>query len=233
VPARLARGSAIICLVTDRRRLAARLGVPADGPAAGDAIVSLAAAAADAGVDLVQLREPDLSGADLRTLAARLVAVVHPRGGRVVVNDRLDVALASGAAGVHLPEQSLPPERVGQVVPPGTVVGQSLHDQAAVAGARALSYVIFGTVFETPSKPAGHPLTGESGLAAAAAAATVPVLAIGGVTAANAGRVAAAGAAGVAAVEMFLPAGPQQESGWLHEIVARVREAFDSHGRVS
>jgi thiamine-phosphate pyrophosphorylase len=225
-------GRPVLCLVTDRRRLAARAGLAPEGPEILEALVAIARQAASAGVDLIQVREPDLGAGDLSVLVKRVMAATDGTGSRVVVNDRLDVALATGA-GVHLPERSLPVERVRDLVESRVLVGRSVHDARGAAEAGAASYVIFGTVFETRSKPPGHPVAGIAGLTEAVVRSPVPVLAIGGVSRASLPQVAACGAAGVAAVDLFLPPTGGSAADWLHEIVADAREAFDSDGRVS
>jgi thiamine-phosphate pyrophosphorylase len=144
----------------------------------------------------------------------------------VVVNDRLDVALAAGAHGVHLRGDSYPAARVRAVVPPGFLVGRSVHsagEAVAVAAAGGVDYLVFGSVFATASK-AGQPPAGLPELAAVAAAVPVPVLAVGGVTVEHAGRVAQAGAAGAAAIGLF--AETRDELVW--RAVAGVNMAFDT-----
>jgi thiamine-phosphate diphosphorylase len=162
--------------------------------------------AAAAGIDFVQIREPDLDARELAALVAAAVGLVSGSRTKLVVNDRLDVALACGAAGVHLRATSIPPVRARAIAPPGFLIGRSVHGvEEAVETATGADYLIAGTVWPTGSK-AGSPLLGPAGLAAVAAAAKVPVLAIGGVTLDRIGEVAAAGAAGVAAIGMFLAA---------------------------
>jgi thiamine-phosphate pyrophosphorylase len=220
-----------LCLVTDRKRLAARLGLPPTGPEVCEALVEQARQADEAGIDLVQIREADLDARALGMLVRRVLAAA--RRTRVVVNDRVDVALACGAAGVHLRESSAPAGRVRRIGPPGLLIGQSLHAVAHVVTARSVDYVMFGAVFQTRSKPSGHPTLGVVGLEAASVATELPVLGIGGIGLDNVESVALAGAAGIAAVELFLPPTDAASADWLHGIVARVREAFDTGGRVS
>jgi thiamine-phosphate pyrophosphorylase len=224
-----------ICLVTDRARLARRLGVAADAPAALDLVVALAGDATQAGVDLIQVREPDLDAGRLADLVTRVVSVSRPAGARVVVNDRLDVALACGADGVHLKASSIPAAAARRLGPPPFLIGQSAHEAGAVRAAvdGGADYVIFGTIFRTASKDPARPLAGLEGLAAAVrAAGPVPVLAIGGVTAGNAAAVARTGAAGMAAIDGLLPARlPAVDE--LHAIVLRLRQAFDTPSGVS
>jgi thiamine-phosphate diphosphorylase len=184
----------VICLITDR------------GRAGADAIVERVGWAARAGVHLVQVRERDLDGGRLTALVRRCVAAVRGSRARVLVNDRVDVALASGAHGVHLRADSIPAARVRTLCPPGFVVGRSVHarDEAvAAAEGGGLDYLLFGTVFPTGSKPGRAP-AGPAALADVAAAVDVPVLAVGGVSPDNLVTVAAAGAAGFAAIGLFV-----------------------------
>ena len=176
-------------------------------PSSGDddALVARVGAAALAGVHLVQIREPHLEGAALRALVERCVDAVRMTRTRIIVNDRLDVALAAGAHGVHLRGDSMPAARVRRVTPPGFLVGRSVHDATEAAGAAeqgGVDYLIFGTVFATPSKP-DRQVAGVSGLGAAVAATAVPVLAIGGITRERLSEVSRTGAAGWAAIRLF------------------------------
>jgi thiamine-phosphate diphosphorylase len=186
----------IICMVTDRRQLPD----PSDRR-----LIRLVTSASRAGVTLVHLRERDLDDRRLLVLARDVVAAVSQSGTRVVVNDRLDVALASGAHGVHLREDSVSADRVRQMVPEGFLVGRSVHsaEQAARATGTGVDYIVMGTVYGTPSKPGGTRIAGLTGLAEACHAFSGPVLAIGGVTADNVGDIAATGAAGIAAIRLF------------------------------
>ena len=196
-----------------------------------DDLVERASRASRQGVSAIQIRERDLDDRDLVALVRRVLAAVSSAPTRVLVNDRLDVALAAGAHGVHLRGDSLPAPRVRQVVPPGFLVGRSVHsvaEAAAAEGHGGLDYLIFGTVFATASKP-GIEARGAAALAEVIAATAFPVLAIGGLTAITAPLAARAGAAGVAAIGLFAD-GPQES---LAEEVAAVRNAFDTSGTVT
>lgn len=161
--------------------------------------------ALDAGLPAVQLREKDLPGRALLGLAERLRAATAARGARLYVNDRIDVALAVGADGVQLGEASLPVAAARSLLPATTAVFESTHSVAA-ARASVADVVVFGPIYDTPSKrPFGVP-QGERRLADAALACPVPVLAIGGIDAATAPRCRAAGAAGVAVIRAILAA---------------------------
>ena len=204
----------VTCMITDRTRR----------PGAGDAWLASIAAAAAAGVDLVQVRERDLDGAALLRLTRDAVACVRGTRTRILVNDRLDVALAGGAHGVQLRGDSMPAARVRAVAPAGFLVGRSIHSAAeAVHAWRAggVDFMVFGHVFATPSK-AGRQPAGPLALRDVVAATPLPVLAVGGITAANVADVAATGAAGFAAIGLFTGAGPDAT----RETLSAARGAF-------
>jgi len=184
-------------MITDRRRL---------GQGAEDALVRRAAVAARAGIHLIQVRERDMPDGALLTLVARIVAATRETRTRVLVNDRFDIAMAAGAHGVHLRGDSVGATRVRAVTPPGFLIGRSVHEHeeiTRVAAEGGLDYLLFGTVFETASKP-GHQAAGVEGLSAAVrAAGALPVLAVGGMTVDSARRLPAAGCAGFAAIGQF------------------------------
>jgi len=202
-----------LCLVTDRRRLRGQETVSFE--AARLSLIEQARSAIDAGVDLIQLRERDLEARDLAALAADLVGFSRSTPTRVVVNDRLDVALAAGADGVHLRSDSIPAAALRRIAPPGFIVGRSVHgvDEALAAG--GVDYLVAGTVFPTVSKSGPHQLLGLDGLRAIVASVEVPVLAIGGVGLEQLGQIADTEAAGVAAIGLFLdglPLAPRVET---------------------
>jgi thiamine-phosphate pyrophosphorylase len=162
----------------------------------------------DAGLRAVQLREKDLVGGALLALARELRRLTARHEARLLVNDRVDVALAVEADGVHLPGGGLPPDVARRLLGTGRLLGVSTHSpaEAAAAGSGGADFAVFGPVYDTPSKrPYGAPL-GLDALADACRRARVPVLAIGGVTAACVPEVRAAGAAGVAVIRALLEA---------------------------
>ena len=186
----------VLCLVTDRRR---------HGASWQRALVERVAAAAREGVHLVQIRERDLEGGPLTRLVSACVAAVRGTRTRILVNDRLDVALAACAHGVHLRANSFSAARARASAPAPFLIGRSVHSVAdAVAATRdgGLDYLIFGSVFDTASKP-GRPPAGLAGLAAVVRATPLPVLAIGGITRGRIEDVMDAGASGAAAIGMF------------------------------
>jgi thiamine-phosphate pyrophosphorylase len=187
-----------VCFVTSRA-------------ATGDRhLLEVARGAIEGGCDLLQVREKDLTGGPLLTLARDLVAAAKPRGARcaVVVNDRLDVALAARAAGVHLPADGLPIEQVRRVAPKRFLIGCSVHSlaearQAQTAGA---DYLFFGPVFETPSKAAFGPPQGPDALMRIVEGVRIPVWAIGGITPERATGLRGIKIAGVAAISFIASA---------------------------
>jgi len=215
----------ILCYVTDRHALAAP--TPA---AACNLLLGKIATAAAAGVDWIQIREKDLSAKEMAACAREALKRAtqnSPHGlpaARILVNDRLDVALAEGAAGVHLGEQSLPVSEARRLLHAhedmeNFLLGYSCHSlqEARAAAAAGASYLFFGPVFATPSKAAYGSPQGIARLAEVCRAVNIPVLAIGGITRENALSCLAAGAAGIAAIRLF------QESGDLPALVRALR----------
>jgi len=202
----------IVCYVTDRKSLTG----DRNEAALTSAILQNIQAALAAGVDWIQVREKDLQGGQLLEIGRVAVglAATHrkktERAPRIIINDRLDVALAAGAHGVHLGRESA---RAHEVVrwcragnaPNGFVIGVSCHsiEEAREAENAKADYTLFGPVFETPSKlPFGAP-QGIQTLAEVCRAVAMPVVAIGGVSEENAAACIRAGATGIAAIRMF------------------------------
>ena len=158
---------------------------------------------------MVQVRRRDLSVRRLAELTVQLASLCAG-GCTLVVNDRVDVALACSAQGVHLPEAGLL-TAVAKDLSDSLLVGRSVHSAAPSDGWGGLDYAIFGSVFATSSHPDLAP-AGLAALATAAAACPLPMVAIGGITAANARAVMAAGAAGVAVTSAVLEASDPGEA---------------------
>jgi thiamine-phosphate pyrophosphorylase len=194
----------VVYLVTDRRQLAPGARTVRDELAALERWLDEAMAA---GVDVIQIRERDLDAAALSACAGRVATRARGTRTTVLVNDRADVALAAGAAGVHLRAAGPPEARVRALGPAGWVVGRSVHDLDEARAHDAADYLLFGTMFAGGSKPDGAPVQGLPGLARVVAVSRIPVIAIGGIDPARAGACAAAGAAGVAGIGVFLPSG--------------------------
>jgi thiamine-phosphate pyrophosphorylase len=180
-----------LLLVTDRRLARDVL-----------AVVDAALAAVPPGTALVQVREKDLTGRALVELSRAVVAAARRRGARVVVNDRADVALASGADGVHLPEGGMEVEDARRILGASSLVGASVHDPDGAAARAGADYLVAGPIWETPGKRA----IGVAGLEAILARAGAPVFAIGGVEVARADEALAAGAHGVAVIRAVMAA---------------------------
>jgi thiamine-phosphate pyrophosphorylase len=209
----------IICYVTGRKSLA-------EGDGTSGVLGKIRAAIA-AGVDWVQIREKDLSARELLGLAREAVAAAG--GARVIVNDRLDVALAARASGVHLGRESLGARDVlrwcrggGENAPADFLVGVSCHslEEAREAESAGAAYIFFGPVFDTPSKRGIGEPQGVTRLGEICRALKIPVLAIGGVSEENAGECIRAGAAGVAAIRMFQAA---RDPAAMKDVVERLR----------
>lgn len=219
----------ILCLVTDRRRLGAAVGA-----AAGDwtaALLEQIAAAASAEIDYVQLREPDLEAGELAGLVRSLMTHLQSSRTRLLVNDRIDVALAAGAHGVHLKEQSILPSEARRITPPGFVIGCSVHGVEAVAARRAADFLVAGTVLPTVSKPAVDYLNKEGLGRIVEVARQQPVLGIGGLDVLSIPLLASTGAAGLAAVGAFIPAAGEDLTKFVQNRVKAMRLAFDSTSR--
>jgi thiamine-phosphate diphosphorylase len=219
----------MICLVTDRRRLST-------GEDAGDRLVDLVAAAARAGIDLIQVRERDLDARRLIALVHRCVGAARGTSTKVLVNDRADVADAAGAHGVHLRGDSIAATAIRSLLGDG-VIGRSVHgaDEAAeVSRSGSVDYLIFGTLYQTASKGEGRPLASLDELRAACrAAAGVPVLAIGGMTVERAADATRAGASGIAGIGLFVPPAGESVDSHVQMIASGLRRAFDTCEAVS
>lgn len=140
--------------------------------------------AAPPGTIALQLREKDLPALELYQLALRLREICSRNGALLIVNDRVDVAIAVGADGVHLPFDSIGVSMARTLLPEDRVIGVSTHSPPDVASAArdGADFAVFGPVFDPISKPASGPAWGPGGLAAACRAGAIPVFALGGIT---------------------------------------------------
>jgi thiamine-phosphate pyrophosphorylase len=179
-----------------------------------------------AGVRAVQLREKDLPTRDLYYLAEKLLAMTRAAGAALLINDRLDVAMALSADGVHLTRRSLPPGECRKLLGPEGLIGVSCHSLAEVRESEdgGADFVVLGPIFQTPSKAAyGPPLT-TAALREARVTADIPILAIGGIREPLVGEVMAAGADGVAVISAVMAArDPGQAAAALLAAVATAR----------
>jgi thiamine-phosphate pyrophosphorylase len=219
----------ILCYVTDRRSLGL-----ATSNDAHDLLMKSVERAAAAGVDWIQLREKDYSGREWRGLVCEAVKRVSAANAatRVLVNDRLDVALACGAGGVHLSENGIPVADACRLreeffaetkAPADFLIGMSCHSLGSALGAAraGADYIYFSPIFHTPSKANYGPPQGLDRLARICSLVEIPVIAIGGVSPENAQDCFAAGASGIAAIRLF------QESDQLTAVLQRLHEPLN------
>jgi thiamine-phosphate pyrophosphorylase len=159
-----------------------------------------------AGLPAVQAREKDLSALELAALCRRLRRLTREHGARLIVNDRVDVALAVGADGVQRTHASLPVDDIRAVAGTRLAIGASAHslEDAVDAEVRGADWVTFGPVYDTPSKRRWGAPQGLERLRKVTAAVRIPVIAIGGITPERVAAVRDAGAAGVAAIAAIL-----------------------------
>lgn len=193
----------------DTPRVGFRLYVVTDRQQTGGRpLAEVIAAAARGGLGAVQLREKDLSARELYELGTSLQEVLHTCNVPLLINDRIDVAIALDAAGVHLAGHSLPTRTARRLLGPDRLVGVSTHslEAARQAADEGADFVVFGPVFATPSKLQYGPPQGLSQLAAVARDVAVPVIGIGGITPANLPEVRQTGAHGVAMIRAVLAA---------------------------
>jgi thiamine-phosphate pyrophosphorylase len=178
-----------------------------DRHAAGgiDRLLECIARALEAGVELIQIREKDLNDRGLAALTRRVLSLPNPAGSRILVNGRVDIALACDAHGAHLPSDSPRVQEYRKIVPAGFLFGVSCHSVSELRRAEheGADFAVFGPVYYTPSKAAFGPPQGIDKLRAAASAVRIPVYALGGITWENAGACIAAGAVGIAAISLF------------------------------
>ncbi len=189
----------LLYLITNRQQLHS-------SPAlAWQAQIELIAQAVQAGCQLIQIREKDLSARKLIEFVTAAIAIARPSGARVLVNDRIDVALASGADGVHLRTNSLPVSEVRRIVPNEFLVGVSTHtlDEATKVETEGADFIVSGPVFYIPSKAGYGAPMGLERFAEICQKLTIPVLALGGINLNNFAACLTAGAAGIAAISLF------------------------------
>jgi len=159
------------------------------------------------GATFVQLREKQLAPLGFYQQAKEAVEIAKQRGVRLIVNDRVDLAEAVGADGVHLGQDDLPPEAARRLLGPDAVIGYSTHnvEQALAASKLPISYLAIGPIFQTTSKTDTSPVLGLDGLRAVRRAiGALPLVAIGGITHANARSVIEAGADSVAVISALM-----------------------------
>lgn len=185
-----------------------------------DNILQQVSAAVDAGINLIQIREKQLTARTLFELTERAVAVTRGTTTRILVNDRADIAAGAGASGVHLTTQSIETAIVRKTFGPDFIIGTSTHtpSEATAAREQGADFAVFGPVYETSSKlQYGAPLGLKKLAATARMLKGFPLLALGGISIDNARQCFAAGAAGVAGITLF--SGPDD----LKRVTASIR----------
>lgn len=199
-------------LITDRKQVAG-----------GDLCRALESALRG-GVRAVQLREKDLSGRELYELACRVRILTSRYGAKLLINDRLDTALAVGADGVHLGESSMPVERVREIAGEGMLIGVSCHALPGALAARegGADFITFSPVYYTPSKAGYGEPVGPECLAEACRRLDIPVFALGGIKPENVRAVLDRGASGIALISAILAAGdPEGAAREMLELLAK------------
>jgi thiamine-phosphate pyrophosphorylase len=165
----------------------------------------------EAGATFVQLREKNRQGIDFYNEARPALSIAGEKGVTLIINDRVDIALALGASGVHLGQDDLPPEAARNLLGDKAIIGYSTHnvDQAIAAANLPVDYIAIGPIFETGTKANPDPVVGLDGLRAVRnAIGDMQLVAIGGITAANAPAVIEAGANSVALISALLSGDP-------------------------
>ncbi|MFQ5882308.1 MAG: thiamine phosphate synthase [Candidatus Methylomirabilales bacterium] len=174
----------------------------------GRSLEEVVSAALKGGAGVFQLREKDVEAGELTALADRLLRLIRPAGGLLLINDRIDVALAVGADGAHLSRRGFPPAVARRLLGPERLLGVSCHclAEAEEAQERGADFILLGPIFSTPSKaPYGPPL-GLEILRQVRPHLHLPLFAIGGINTANRAKVLAAGAEGVAVISAVMAA---------------------------
>jgi len=192
---------------------AARLYLVCGASPDGAALPDLLRAAAAGGVDVVQLREKQLGDDELVSVALAVQALCERLRMLFIVNDRVAVAAESGADGVHVGQDDMPPEEVREVVGEDMLTGLSTHSQAEIGAVdpALVDYIGVGPVHETPTKP-GRPAVGLELVRYAAAGASVPFFAIGGIDLGNIDAVLEAGAQRVCVLRAIVAAGDPEDA---------------------
>ena len=224
----------ILCLVTDRRRLGAAVGAAPSELI--DALDEQVAAAAEVGIDFVQIRESDLEARALASLVRSLIARCRGSATRILVNDRLDVAIAAAADGVHLKESSIAPELARSAFAAASahrenrfVVSCAVHTPLTATARHSADFLIAGTVLPTVSKAPSDYLEWKGLKEVIGAAKGTPVLGIGGLDLESIPSLAASGAAGLAAIGAFIPGpGDGGIKDFVKKRVTDMRFVFDS-----
>ena len=194
--------------------------------AAGKDLVRIVKEAVSGGVTAVQLRAKSLDTSAFLELAVRIGKALRGKSVPLIINDRVDIAVAGRAAGVHLGQGDMAPDKARKVLGSKKIVGISVNtlEEALAAERLGADYVGLGPIFPTATKETGLPIIGPEGVRKVREAVTIPVVAIGGVNAANAAEIMQAGASGIAVVSAILGAAdPRRAAADLKDAIARHR----------
>jgi thiamine-phosphate pyrophosphorylase len=206
-----------LCLITNRKLLTPPH-LSKDLDTTLDCLFKLCLQASQAGIDIIQIREKDLSAKELEKFVTSLTTII--KNTCILVNDRLDIALSCGASGVHLPSNSFPIKDVRKLVGEKFIISVSTHniEEAKLAAEQGADFILFSPIFDTPSKRSfGKPL-GLELLRQAVNSVSCPVIALGGINKENASSVLQCGVAGLAAIRLFI------ETSSLTELVNELKQ---------
>jgi thiamine-phosphate pyrophosphorylase len=208
-------------LITDRRQVK------------GGDLVSAVGKALSAGVRTVQLREKDLFSRELYELAHDLRKVTAEHGARLLINDRVDIAQAVDADGVHLGGDSMPLYKARKILGSNKLIGVSCHNQvsAITAQEKGADFITFGPVFHTPSKASFGDPVGLEKLGEVASLLRIPVFGLGGINSANIPEVLSAGVHGIAMISAILAADdPSAAAAGILSAISTCRQACTDRG---
>ncbi len=182
---------------------------------------------AKSGIKMVQIREKELSSRDLYNLTLKAISILRPAGIKVLVNDRVDIAIASKADGVHITSTGMPVSVVRSILPSPRIIGVSTHHAGEVISAEqnGADFVTFGPIFFTVSKAGMGEPVGVEQLAVISSVTQIPIFALGGINLSNAGTCLTAGAYGLSGIGIF------QKSTNLEETVNKFTEILKKHPR--
>jgi thiamine-phosphate pyrophosphorylase len=177
-----------------------------EGIAHGLSHVEIARKVAEGGADIIQLRDKARTGKDLLSIAIQIREIAHASGASFIVNDRLDLALASDADGVHLGHEDLPVPFARRISPRGFIIGTSVRtvQEALIAESEGADYIALSPIFDTATKSDAGPGNGLQRLKEIKSAISIPVIAIGGINKGNVGQVIGSGADGVAVISAIV-----------------------------
>ena len=176
--------------------------------AAGRDLGGLVGAAVRGGATVVQLRAKSLASRDFAELSLKIAGLLAGTGVPLLVNDRLDIALACGAAGVHLGQEDMPVPLARHILGPARLIGVSVNtpEEARRAEREGADYIGAGPAYATTTKETGRAVLGPEGIGRVKRAVHIPVVAIGGINAGNAAAIAGAGADGIAIISAIIAA---------------------------